>query len=101
MSEDQPVVTPAGNRWIFSAGLAAFSLVMIMAGGVWDAMQTYKMALLIAGGACVAAGPIALLVRAPATPEALAEKPAAQAETGVSVFCRRGGHPAAPSVFSR
>lgn len=75
-SEDQPAATPPGNRWIFSAGLAAFALVMIMAGGVWDPMQTFKMAFLIAGGACVATGPIALLVRAPSTPKVPTEKAA-------------------------
>jgi OFA family oxalate/formate antiporter-like MFS transporter len=41
----------------------------MLAGGVWDAMGTYKWAFLIAGGACVIAGIIALLVRAPKSPE--------------------------------
>jgi OFA family oxalate/formate antiporter-like MFS transporter len=37
----------------------------MLAGGVWDAMGTYKYAFLIAGGACVIAGIIALVLRAP------------------------------------
>jgi OFA family oxalate/formate antiporter-like MFS transporter len=38
----------------------------MLAGGVYDAMGTYQWAFMIAGGACVLAGIIALLLRAPA-----------------------------------
>lgn len=45
----------------------------MLAGGVWDAMGTYRWAFLIAGGACVLAGLIALVLRAPAASEKAGE----------------------------
>jgi OFA family oxalate/formate antiporter-like MFS transporter len=49
----------------------------IMAGGVYDAMGTYRWAFIIAGAACVASGAIALLLRPPRVEEAQAPAPAA------------------------